>query len=43
MAARSIGKEVDGVRATFDREPEAGLLRCTVARVVGLLPIQSQL
>jgi putative cardiolipin synthase len=35
--------EVDGLRATFDREPEAGFLRCLVAKIVGLLPIQSQL
>jgi hypothetical protein len=34
---------VDGVRATFDREPEAGFVRCMVAKIVGLLPIQSQL
>jgi putative cardiolipin synthase len=35
--------EVDGVRKTFDREPEAGSLRRMAAKIVGLLPIRSQL
>jgi putative cardiolipin synthase len=34
---------VDGVRATFTREPEVGFLRRTLVKIVGLLPIQSQL
>jgi putative cardiolipin synthase len=35
--------EAKGVRTTFDREPEASFLRCMVAKIVGFLPIQSQL
>jgi putative cardiolipin synthase len=35
--------EVRGVRTTLDREPEASFLRCMVAKIVGYLPIQSQL
>jgi putative cardiolipin synthase len=35
--------EAKGVRTTFDSEPEAGFWRRMVARIVGLLPIRSQL
>lgn len=35
--------EVRGRDVTFDREPEAGFYRVLLARLVGLLPVQSQL
>jgi putative cardiolipin synthase len=35
--------EVDGIGLTLDREPDAGIVRRAVARLVGFLPIHSQL
>ncbi|MGD9881267.1 MAG: phospholipase D family protein [Reyranella sp.] len=35
--------EVRGREVTFDREPEVGFYRLLLARLVGLLPVQSQL